>query len=52
VFELSDRLARTFDTQIWFLNLGHIDVVPGSGGTKSQLIGKVSITVLHRSNRG
>jgi len=49
VFELSDRLARTFDMGIWFLSLGHIDVIPGSGGTKPQLIGEVSTTVLHRS---
>ena len=52
VFELSDRLASTFGMQIWFLNLGHIDVVPGSGGTKPQLTGKIVATVLHKSNRG
>ena len=50
VFELSDRLARSFDMQIWFLDLGDIDVVPGSDGTEPQLIGKISTTVLHTSS--
>ena len=52
VFEFSDRLARTFDMQIWFLDLSHIDVVPGSSGTKPKLIGEISTTVLHESSCG
>jgi hypothetical protein len=51
VFELANCIARTFDMQIWFLNLGDIDVVPGSGGTRPQLIGKVSTAVLHKSRK-
>ena len=49
VFDLSDRLSRTLDMQIWFLSLGNIDVVPGSGGNRPKLIGKISTTVLHKS---
>lgn len=47
VYELADRIARTFEMEIWILDLGKITAKIGTGGQRPQLIGDVSTTVLH-----
>ena len=51
VYDLSDRLARAFDMQIRFLDLGDVTAAIGTDGRQPQLIGHVSTTVLHETNR-
>ncbi len=49
VFDLADQLGGTFSMQIWFMNLGNVDVAMGGDGRRPALVGQVSTTVLHRS---
>ncbi|MDK1017653.1 MAG: hypothetical protein QGD95_09220, partial [Actinomycetota bacterium] len=51
VYDLSDRLARTFDMQVRYLDLDDVTAAIGIDGKRPQLIGRVSTTVLHEAGR-